>query len=122
MQEFDGRCKETNEYEGKIIEHFIKDSDNPDPKVVSVCHGTLGHNYSSILRLKTFFKNAFLPENYPQSVSEDYFDYQLWDSCQAFASSISGTLATQVNLFRFFLLLLATLFPRRFTSYDASVV
>ena len=122
MQDFAGRCKETNEYEGEIIEHFIKDIDHPDPNVVSVCQGTLSPKNSFIHRLKSFFKNAFLPANYPESVSEDYFDYQVWDSCQAFASSISGSLATQVS--RFFALRSPSgnSVPAAFTSYDASVV
>ncbi|XP_036369414.1 RUS family member 1 isoform X4 [Octopus sinensis] len=40
-------------------------------------------------------QNVFLPQGYPESVSEDYLSYQIWDSIQAFASSITGTLATQ---------------------------
>ena len=48
-------------------------------------------------RLLTFLKNAFLPEGYPDSVSDDYLTYQIWDTVQAFASSISGSLATQVS-------------------------
>ena len=47
---------------------------------------------------RLFLKNAFLPQGYPDSVSKDYFSYQLWDTIQAFASSISGTLATQAVL------------------------
>lgn len=31
---------------------------------------------------------------YPDSVSDDYFDYQKWDTLQAFASTITGCLAT----------------------------
>ncbi|XP_060758165.1 RUS1 family protein C16orf58 homolog isoform X2 [Neoarius graeffei] len=44
------------------------------------------------------FKNVFLPQGYPQSVSEDYLQYQIWDTLQAFSSSLSGTLATQASL------------------------
>lgn len=42
-----------------------------------------------------FFRNVFLPQGYPESVSDDYLTYQIWDSIQAFASSITGTLAAQ---------------------------
>ena len=42
-------------------------------------------------------KAVFLPAGYPHSVSKDYYDYQFWDTLQAFASSISGSLATKVN-------------------------
>ncbi|XP_047656997.1 RUS1 family protein C16orf58 homolog [Tachysurus fulvidraco] len=44
------------------------------------------------------FKNVFLPQGYPESVSEDYLQYQIWDTLQAFCSSLSGTLATQASL------------------------
>ncbi|XP_063761050.1 RUS1 family protein C16orf58 homolog isoform X2 [Eleginops maclovinus] len=44
------------------------------------------------------FKSVFLPQGYPESVSEDYVHYQFWDTVQAFCSSLSGTLATQASL------------------------
>jgi len=37
----------------------------------------------------------FLPEGFPQSVSRDYLRYQVFDSLQAFCSSIAGQLSTQ---------------------------
>ena len=45
-----------------------------------------------------FLRNVFLPEGYPDSVSDDYLPYQCWDTAQAFASSISGSLAAQAVL------------------------
>ncbi|XP_034046722.1 RUS1 family protein C16orf58 homolog [Thalassophryne amazonica] len=44
------------------------------------------------------FKSVFLPQGYPESVSGDYLQYQLWDTVQAFSSALSGTLATQASL------------------------
>ncbi|CAH8542847.1 unnamed protein product [Heterobilharzia americana] len=44
------------------------------------------------------FKKFFLPVGYPSSVSEDYLEYQIWDTIQAFASSITGALASQAVL------------------------
>ncbi|ELK09111.1 RUS1 family protein C16orf58 homolog [Pteropus alecto] len=41
---------------------------------------------------------VFLPQGFPDSVSPDYLPYQLWDSVQAFASSLSGSLATHAVL------------------------
>ncbi|XP_055464851.1 RUS family member 1 isoform X2 [Psammomys obesus] len=41
---------------------------------------------------------VLLPRGFPDSVSPDYLPYQLWDSVQAFASSLSGSLATQAVL------------------------
>ncbi|CAH2308315.1 Hypothetical predicted protein [Pelobates cultripes] len=44
--------------------------------------------------LKDIFVSLFLPHGFPYSVSEDYLEYQLWDTLQAFASSVTGSLAT----------------------------
>lgn len=52
-------------------------------------------NFSSMTQV---LKNIFLPQGYPDSVSEDYFEYQVWDTIQAFCSSITGALATQAVL------------------------
>lgn len=43
-------------------------------------------------------RQVFLPVGFPDSVSSDYFEYQLWDTMQAFASSVSGSLATAAVL------------------------
>jgi len=48
--------------------------------------------------LKQFFKDAFLPLGYPDSVSDDYIRYQVCDSLQAFASAITGLIATRSML------------------------
>ncbi|CAG2228046.1 RUS1 family protein homolog,RUS1 family protein C16orf58 homolog,RUS1 family protein C16orf58 [Mytilus edulis] len=45
-----------------------------------------------------FFRSVFLPQGYPESVSSDYVTYQIWDTIQAFCSSITGTLAHQAVL------------------------
>ncbi|KRT79262.1 hypothetical protein AMK59_8571, partial [Oryctes borbonicus] len=44
------------------------------------------------------FRDIFLPHGYPDSVSEDYFSYQIWDTIQAFCSTITGTFTTQAIL------------------------
>lgn len=54
-----------------------------------------GSRQSGLLHL---FKSVFLPQGFPESVSTDYLQYQLWDTAQAFCSSLSGTLATQASL------------------------
>lgn len=43
--------------------------------------------------LYRLFKSLFLPQGYPDSVSEDYIHYQLWDTIQAFCSTINGKIA-----------------------------
>ncbi|KAI8506093.1 hypothetical protein Bbelb_164460 [Branchiostoma belcheri] len=54
-----------------------------------------GQKLSSVIQ---FFRSVFLPQGYPESVSDDYLSYQIWDTVQAFCSSITGTLATQAVL------------------------
>lgn len=44
------------------------------------------------------FRSLFLPQGYPDSVSEDYIAYQKWDTVQAFCSTITGTLSTHAIL------------------------
>lgn len=41
---------------------------------------------------------AFLPAGYPNSVTHDYLEYQIYDSLQAFSSSIAGLLASRAVL------------------------
>ncbi|CAI6338579.1 unnamed protein product [Periconia digitata] len=42
--------------------------------------------------------DVFLPAGYPQSVTEDYIQYQIYDSLQAFSSSIAGMLSSRAVL------------------------
>ncbi|CAG0918584.1 unnamed protein product [Notodromas monacha] len=49
-------------------------------------------------RLTRAFFEIFMPQGYPDSVSRDYVEYQIWDTLQAFASSLSGALATRAVL------------------------
>lgn len=47
---------------------------------------------------KEVLRDIFLPHGYPESVSEDYFNYQVWDTLQAFCSTITGTFTTRAIL------------------------
>ncbi|KAA6410511.1 MAG: hypothetical protein FRX48_05933 [Lasallia pustulata] len=42
--------------------------------------------------------NVFLPAGYPHSVTKDYLEYQIYDSLQAFSSSIAGLLSSRAVL------------------------
>jgi len=69
---------------------YTKNTDGLLSRVsVSVQHG------QSVVGLA---RHILLPEGYPDSVSGDYLEYQAWDTLQAFASSISGSLATAAVL------------------------
>lgn len=58
----------------------------------------LTQDHKSLQSLTQTFVSVFLPQGFPDSVSRDYLVYQLWDTIQAFASSITGTLATMAVL------------------------
>ncbi|XP_065215870.1 RUS family member 1 [Planococcus citri] len=50
--------------------------------------------FSFVFNIKRILLEIFLPQGYPTSVSPDYLTYQIWDTVQAFCSTISGTLTT----------------------------
>lgn len=52
--------------------------------------------------LYRIFKNLFLPQGYPDSVSEDYIHYQFWDTVQAFCSTINGNVFDSLAKFKYF--------------------
>ena len=85
--------KESNLSKGEALEHVVQEK-----KLITVTVDSLSSNSLGCLvsNFKTIVKHVFLPEGYPHSVSDDYMTYQIWDTIQAFASSISGSLATQV--------------------------
>ena len=84
---------EYNTYNGSKIFRYSLTTDNKlDRRKVEK---SARRDFSSV---ETFLRNVFLPEGYPDSVSDDYLSYQFWDTVQAFASSISGSLATQAVL------------------------
>uniref|UniRef100_A0A2D4NVH3 Uncharacterized protein n=1 Tax=Micrurus surinamensis TaxID=129470 RepID=A0A2D4NVH3_MICSU len=67
----------------------------PNGKLSSVADASEAWHFRSLHHI---FMSIFLPQGYPESVSTDYLAYQFWDTIQAFASSITGTLATQAVL------------------------
>ncbi|KAL6235176.1 hypothetical protein BDW75DRAFT_148169 [Aspergillus navahoensis] len=52
----------------------------------------------SLSSLRNLLIEVFLPAGYPHSVSDDYIPYQIFDSLQAFSSSIAGLLASRAVL------------------------
>jgi hypothetical protein len=46
----------------------------------------------------TALADVFLPKGYPTSVTKDYAEYQVWDTIQACASSLSAALSTAAIL------------------------
>ncbi|XP_069507721.1 RUS family member 1 [Ambystoma mexicanum] len=81
----------TERYGSRRMQGYVED---PDGRLRCVEERVDG-SYRS---LRDFFTSVFLPQGYPESVSDDYLTYQIWDTIQAFASSVTGTLATQAML------------------------
>ncbi|KAA8644837.1 RUS1 family protein [Aspergillus tanneri] len=52
----------------------------------------------SLASLLNLLTDVFLPAGYPHSVSDDYAPYQIFDSLQAFSSSIAGLLSSRAVL------------------------
>lgn len=53
------------------------------------------YNFRGVLN---FFRELILPNGYPESVSDDYLEYQIWDTMQAFCSTIIGAFKTRAVL------------------------
>lgn len=88
---------------------------------------------SETFPLYRIFKNLFLPQGYPDSVSEDYINYQFWDTVQAFCSTINGNFIWSLfqtrsfliemisTWFHFFFIIRYTLYtchPERYRSWQ----
>ncbi|KAL3995165.1 Vitamin B6 photo-protection and homoeostasis family protein [Acanthocheilonema viteae] len=84
--------KYTEYYDGEMFNSCTADT----------CITNLKYNTFTGLRYaaywKSLFRDIFMPRGYPQSVSADYLNYQIWDTIQAFASSMNSTLATEAVL------------------------
>lgn len=70
--------------------HFIADS-----QMFIQCNAYNKKKWNLMNFIRVWFTYTFLPEGFPFSVSEDYLSYQIWDTLQAFCSTITGILATQ---------------------------
>lgn len=73
---------------------YTKGQDN----VVVGLNAALKPENNLLDNLSSALKKILLPQGYPESVSGDYMRYQLWDTLQAFCSTITNTLATKAVL------------------------
>ncbi|MCP9262089.1 hypothetical protein DINM_005384 [Dirofilaria immitis] len=80
--------KYTEYYDGEIFNMI--DSTNLEYNTIM--------GLGSVVYWKSLFRDMFMPRGYPQSVSVDYLNYQIWDTIQAFASSMNSALATEAVL------------------------
>ena len=54
----------------------------PDQNSVVLLGSSLTLSTTFYERFVQFFHEVFLPQGYPDSVSDDYYRYQLWDTLQ----------------------------------------
>ncbi|KAM0335036.1 hypothetical protein ACHAQA_000070 [Verticillium albo-atrum] len=103
---------ELNDFDNKIVEDILPD--NPGTASLPTVQALLQLLYQLIVKLSPtnvvsrineltsatpqFLRDAFLPIDYPDSVSPDYMKYQMYDSFQAFFSTITGMLANRAIL------------------------
>ncbi|VDP20369.1 unnamed protein product, partial [Onchocerca flexuosa] len=80
----------------KYTEYYDEKMFNTIDSTSSECNIVTGQG--SITYWKSLFRDIFMPRGYPQSVSADYLNYQIWDTIQAFASSMNSALATEAIL------------------------
>ncbi|KAJ9607551.1 hypothetical protein H2200_007629 [Cladophialophora chaetospira] len=88
----DSEIQELNA-EGQLTAVFRYDAGT---RTVQVHHtqSSVSNGVSSLRRLM----DVFLPAGYPSSVTPDYTPYQIYDTLQAFASTIAGLLASRAVL------------------------
>ncbi|EFO20648.1 hypothetical protein LOAG_07840 [Loa loa] len=84
--------KYTEYYDGEIFNTCTVDAYTTNSKYNAFTR------LESVAYWKSLFRDIFMPRGYPQSVSPDYMNYQIWDTIQAFASSMSSALATEAIL------------------------
>ncbi|KAK9466790.1 vitamin B6 photo-protection and homoeostasis-domain-containing protein [Lipomyces arxii] len=84
--------------------NFSKAFYDSHDSIVTVTHnehsrdGRRSQSGSRVIHLIQFLVTVFLPTGYPDSVTRDYIDYQIYDSVQAFSSSISSLIGSRAVL------------------------
>ncbi|KAL2858645.1 vitamin B6 photo-protection and homoeostasis-domain-containing protein [Aspergillus pseudodeflectus] len=79
--------------------HSVKDGLGNEIKGrVDLAHAPSVSTLWSMKSIQNLLTDVFLPAGYPHSVSEDYVSYQIFDSLQAFSSSIAGLLSSRAVL------------------------
>ncbi|KAK7920919.1 hypothetical protein PG985_008941 [Apiospora marii] len=95
MAQFNPQNVSVEDKSGNCVRLYQKDGDDDDNDALwqVVDRGKPVSNYA-----KNVFLDIFLPAGYPHSVTLDYKPYQIYDSLQAFSSSIAGMLSNRAVL------------------------
>uniref|UniRef100_A0A8D8V4W0 RUS1 family protein C16orf58 homolog n=1 Tax=Cacopsylla melanoneura TaxID=428564 RepID=A0A8D8V4W0_9HEMI len=79
----------------KVSWQISTDESNQVSSINKLNNGLRTHSAKLLEKIKLFFYQAFLPQGFPESVSDDYIEYQVWDTTQAFCSTLTSVLTTQ---------------------------
>jgi Protein of unknown function, DUF647. len=61
---------------------FFTDETNKVSFIANLNVDKSGNTSKVVEKIKIFFYQAFLPQGFPDTVSNDYIEYQLWDTAQ----------------------------------------
>ncbi|CZT10646.1 related to DUF647 domain protein [Rhynchosporium agropyri] len=75
-----------------VVATYIKSASGEKGERIDIVIPKNTNSYAKIVL------NAFLPAGYPHSVTSDYLEYQIYDSLQAFSSSIAVMLTSRAVL------------------------
>jgi len=87
--------KETN---SERVDTILEFSERTDHSAECIGHSYPNKNANTQASFNLFLADLFLPAGYPQSVSPDYLQYQVWNGIQACCSSLAGLLASRAVL------------------------
>ncbi|KAI5742359.1 hypothetical protein M8J77_006498 [Diaphorina citri] len=73
---------------------IVTDETNKVSFIANLNDDKSGNTSKVVEKIKIFFYQAFLPQGFPDTVSNDYIEYQLWDTAQAFCSTLTAVLTT----------------------------
>ena len=76
-------------------------NEEPPVQLIVGADGTLVRRSAqsrSVRSVRSAFQSVFLPQGFPDSVSRDYVEYQIWDSMQALCSYSTNTISVKAML------------------------
>ncbi|KAH6695658.1 vitamin B6 photo-protection and homoeostasis-domain-containing protein [Plectosphaerella plurivora] len=87
--------EERDKSDKQVIRRWLHRADSSIYELPIDANSSLGFSFRNLRQMAI---DAFLPIGFPHSVSPDYLEYQLYDSLQAFFSTITSLLANRAIL------------------------
>lgn len=83
---------------GKDVHDYVVKTHPTKPKCIVESIHDKQERYALKSWILHWLQDAFLPQGYPESVSSDYLHYQMWDTLQAYCSSVAGAVSLHATL------------------------